>query len=179
MSRSAAKNGDMKKVSGELLALTYGSLVVQLLQDYENVDDVNRQLERLGHNMGVRLVEDFLARTSPPRCHDLRDTADRIQQAFRHYLGVGVTVGGWSQGGDEFSVTMETNPLSEFVEIPEHLTGLQYSNMLAGVIRGACEMVQIEVAVKVVADTLKGDPSTDLRVKFVKRMEDTLPAGED
>ena len=65
--------------SGELFTLTYGSLVAQLLKDYENVDDVNRQLERMGYNIGMRLIEDFLARANPGRCYDLRDTADKIQ----------------------------------------------------------------------------------------------------
>ena len=53
------------------------------MQDYENVDDVNRQLEKMGYNIGVRLVEDFLARTNSGKCHDFRDTAEKIQLAFK------------------------------------------------------------------------------------------------
>ena len=34
---------DPKKVSGELFSLTYGAFVAQILKDYENVDDVNKQ----------------------------------------------------------------------------------------------------------------------------------------
>ena len=33
--------------SGELFTLTYGALVAQLLKDYENDEDANRQLERM------------------------------------------------------------------------------------------------------------------------------------
>lgn len=69
--------------SSELMTLTYGALVSQMLRDFENVDDVNKQLERLGYNMGVRLIEDFLARTNPGRCMDMKDTAEKVQQAFR------------------------------------------------------------------------------------------------
>jgi len=170
---------DPKKVSGELFTLTYGSLVAQLIKDYENVDDVNRQLERMGYNIGVRLIEDFLARANPGRCYDLRDTADKIQQAFRLYLGVTPNVGCWSPAGDEFSVTLDQNPLAEFAELPEHCLGLRYSNILAGVIRGACEMVQLEVAAWFIADQLKGDNVTEIRVKFLKRLEDAIPVGED
>ena len=65
--------------NSELFTLTYGALVSQLLKDYENVDDVNKQLERMGYNIGIRLIEDFLARTSSGRCYDFRDTADKIQ----------------------------------------------------------------------------------------------------
>ena len=43
-SRSTLRNTDPKKVSGELFALTYGGLVSTLLRDYENVDDVNKQV---------------------------------------------------------------------------------------------------------------------------------------
>ena len=53
------------------------------MQDYENVDDVNRQLEKMGYNIGVRLVEDFLARTGSGKCQDFRDTAEKIQLAFK------------------------------------------------------------------------------------------------
>lgn len=65
--------------NAELFTLTYGALVTRLLKDYENIDDVNKQLERMGYNIGVRLIEDFLARTSSGRCVDFRDTAEKIQ----------------------------------------------------------------------------------------------------
>ena len=37
----------------------------------------------------------------------------------------------------------EEIPLNHFVELPEELTELNYSNMLCGVIRGALEMVRL------------------------------------
>lgn len=33
--------------SSELFTLTYGSLVAQMLKDYENDEEVNKQLERM------------------------------------------------------------------------------------------------------------------------------------
>lgn len=54
-----------------------------MLKEIENPEDVNKQLERIGYNMGVRLIEDFLARTTSTRCLEMRETADKIQQAFR------------------------------------------------------------------------------------------------
>ena len=33
-----------------------------------------------GYNIGVRLIEDFLARSNVGRCHDLRETADVISK---------------------------------------------------------------------------------------------------
>ena len=37
----------------------------------------------MGYNIGVRLVEDFLARTNSGKCQDFRDTAEKIQLAFK------------------------------------------------------------------------------------------------
>lgn len=39
--------------------------------------------------------------------------------------------------------------------------------------------VQMAVDVKFVQDTLKGDGVTEIRMKFIKRIEDNLPAGEE
>lgn len=39
--------------------------------------------------------------------------------------------------------------------------------------------VQLEVDVKFIQDQLKGDDTTEIRVKFVKKLEDAVPAGDD
>ena len=44
---------------------------------------------------------------------------------------------------------------------------------------GIFSKVQLEVEVKFVQDTLKGDDQTEIRVKFVKKLEDAVPAGEN
>lgn len=131
--------------NSELLTLTYGALVTQIIRDFENIDDVNKQLERIGYNMGVRLIEDFLSRTASTRCVDMRETADKIQQAFRMYLNVQPTISNWAASADEFSLIFDTNPLTEFVELPNEMSALRYSGILCGCIRGALEMVQLEV----------------------------------
>ncbi len=68
--------------------------------------------------------------------------------------------------------------------------------MICGAIRGALEMVcrvfwlsivfyllylkvQLEVDCRFAQDQLKGDSVTELKVKFVKKLEDALPVGED
>jgi trafficking protein particle complex subunit 3 len=47
--------------------------------------------------------------------------------------------------GAFFTLTLEENPLAEFVELPEAALegGLWYSNVLCGVLRGALEMVSV------------------------------------
>lgn len=131
--------------NSELLTLTYGAFVTQIIRDFENIDDVNKQLERIGYNMGVRFIEDFLSRTASTRCIDMRETADKIQQAFRMYLNVQPTISNWAASADEFSLIFDTNPLAEFVELPPDMSALRYSGILCGCIRGALEMVQLEV----------------------------------
>ena len=39
--------------------------------------------------------------------------------------------------------------------------------------------VQLEVDVKFVQDTLRGDDLAEIRIKFIKKLEDTVPAGEN
>ena len=45
--------------------------------------------------------------------------------------------------------------------------------------RGALEMVHLEVAAWFAQDNLRGDNVTELRVKFIRKIEDTVPAGDD
>lgn len=69
------------KVSAELVTLTYGTIVAQLCKDYEsNYAEVNKQLERMGYNIGVRLIEDFLAKSSAPACSNFREVAEMISK---------------------------------------------------------------------------------------------------
>ncbi|OQR78547.1 trafficking protein particle complex subunit 3-like [Tropilaelaps mercedesae] len=180
MSRQTNKLADSKKVNNELFTLTYGALVAQMLKDHENCEEVNKQLERMGYSIGQRLIEDFLARTNCARCADLRDTADKIQSAFKMYLTMSPSITNWSTSGDEFSLVFDSNPLTEFVELPDsYSTMLKYCSIIPGIIRGALEMVQMEVMCWFVQDTLRGDPSTELRIRMVKKMEDAIPVGEN
>ena len=63
--------------------MTYGALVVQLIQDYEDYAQVNTQLEKMGYNIGTRLIEDFLARERQVgRCADFRETGEVIAKVL-------------------------------------------------------------------------------------------------
>ena len=65
--------------------MTYGALVVQLIQDYEDYAEVNKQLEKMGYNIGTRLIEDFLARSNLGRCTDFRETGEVISKVQHHF----------------------------------------------------------------------------------------------
>lgn len=71
----------MDKVSAELVTLTYGTIVAQLCKDYEyNYVEVNKQLDKMGYNIGIRLIEDFLAKTSAPVCTNFREVSEMISK---------------------------------------------------------------------------------------------------
>eukprot|EP01082_Thalassiosira_pseudonana_P013098 g12086.t1 g12086 contig6:1186634-1187179(-) len=173
--KSAAQAGQslwsaMPKANSELFALTYGSLVTELVRDYEDPIEVNAQLDRIGHSIGVRCVDEFLSKADvagmslATQCQNLRDTAEVVaKMGFKMFLGIQAEVGGFSQDQRSFSIYLQDNPLATFVELPgdeqsggDDLRRLKYSNLYCGVIRGALEQVNLKVECNIVRDTLKG-----------------------
>lgn len=71
----------VEKVNAELVTLTYGTMVAQLCSDLDNnYGEVNKQLDKMGYNIGMRLVEDFFAKSGVQRCANLRETAETISK---------------------------------------------------------------------------------------------------
>ena len=58
-----------------------------------------------GHNIGVRLVDEFLAKAKMGRCSSFREAAEVIgRQAFPMFLNVTANVTNWSSDGNECSL---------------------------------------------------------------------------
>lgn len=56
-------------------------MVAQLCSDFDyNYPEVNKQLDKMGYNIGMRLVEDFFAKSGIQRCGNLRETAETISK---------------------------------------------------------------------------------------------------
>ncbi|KAM4771789.1 trafficking protein particle complex subunit 3-like protein [Rhinophrynus dorsalis] len=161
-------------ISRDLFVLTYGALVAQLCKDYENDEDVNKCLDTMGYNIGIRLVEDFLANSGIKKCRSYSDTVDIIAKvAFKMYLGITPVMIGGNDGGNGFSLILDRNPLVDFVEeLPAGRSSLCYCKLLSGVIRGALEMIHLPADVTFIQDRLKGDDVTEIGITFLRKLDD-------
>ena len=75
------------KVNAELFTLTYGTMVAQMCSDYDqNYVEVNKQLDKMGFNIGMRLVEDYFAKSGTQRCANFRDTAEAISKVSPMFM---------------------------------------------------------------------------------------------
>lgn len=157
-----------ERVSTELFTLTYGTFVRQLLNDYESAEGVNEELESMGYKMGIRIIDDFLAKSEMTGCKSFAETAEVIAKVgFKMFLNVSTaSVKKWSGDGKECSIVFTDNPLAEFAELQagEECSGLWYSNAVCGVIRGCLEMIGMKVTCHFVQCRLRGDDVNEIRV---------------
>ena len=182
MLRDLKRSGELaysklEKVNSEFFSLTYGAVVTQVLRDYEDTSAASMQLEKMGYNIGMRLVDEMLAKAGVGACQSFSETAEVIAKVgFKMFLGIGVEVVGAS--ASEFTLQLAENPLAEFVELPEEYAKLEYSGMLCGVIRGALEMLQMRVACTLTKDVLWGDETTEIKVVLKEILDEEYHDGE-
>lgn len=170
------------KANAELFALTYGALVTEVLRDYgEDVQQVNEQLDKMGYSMGVRCVDEYLAKlsTAAPPCSNFLETAEVLaKSAFKMFLGITADVIVHEKLGDDnegqsYSLLLTDNPLAIFVEMPDTFldkenpkSQLEYNQLYCGLIRGALEMLNMRVECSMVKSTLRGDDVNEIKVQL-------------
>ena len=97
--------------------------------------------------MGQRLVDEFVAKNDGKLCSDYKEMANTIaKEGFEMFLGTKADLEelkAESYKDISFNLVINDNPLTDFVEIPEHLFGLSYNNIICGAIRGAIGSVNL------------------------------------
>ncbi|CUG30492.1 transport protein particle (TRAPP) component, putative [Bodo saltans] len=189
----------IEKTSAEFFAITYGALVRQMFIDHnERADIVNTQLDQMGERIGVRLIEEYAARSGAPPCRSPAQAADSVAkiglkmfnpQRPSQWLqpprssgpvssSTGAAIGdaaNGSNGGAVYSISFDENPLNVFVELPDALRQtLWYSNVLCGVIRGGLQQVGFVTLVWYVRDVLRGDDVNEIRIQFQGKERETF-----
>jgi hypothetical protein len=159
---------NMGKTSAEFFAMMYGSLVRQLTVDHPGpggIDQVNRLLDDIGYKIGIRIIDEYLAKSGMRSCGSFHDTADAIAcVGLKMFLGFTAAVGNVSDDG--YTLVFDETPLTLFVDLPEqYIRGrLNYCNILCGVVRGALSQVGFNVTATFTKDKLLGDPRNEIRI---------------
>jgi len=170
------------KCNAEFFALTYGALVAELLRDLEDAPQIQAALDTMGHSMGVRCIEEVLAKAAaetggtPPPTSNFAETSELVRTALRMFLGITVDVP--QKSDTAYTIQFASNPLDVFVELPDNFASdLEYSQLLAGMVRGMLEMLQFEVSSKITNSVLRGGDTNEIRVELKQVLQDA--AGED
>lgn len=171
-------------MNNELLNLTYGCIVRQIIEDCEEEENqVNKQLESLGFNMGGRMIDEFLATTQTPNCKKFEHVAEKTCEGFKIFLGVEAKIDSKSKTDQSFVIQFKENPLTRHIVIPEKYKNLHYSNILCGIIRGALEAVNMRVKCSFISDesssNFKQDFPYEIKVELQELIKKKLKDYED
>ena len=169
---------ETKNIKVELLTFMYGTLLVRLTKDIKDINELNKKIELIGYDIGKRLVDDLIDDFQRVDTSDQNKLMEKlICQLAQHYLGI---IGNYNQVGEnEFHLKFNQNPISLYVELPESLEGLCYSNIICGIMRGMLEITGFEVKCELIKDKMKGDDINDIKITLVKYIEERFIDDEE
>ena len=170
---------ERKQNKVELLTFMYGSLLVRLTKDIKDINELNTKIESIGYEMGKRLlddlIDDFQRNIDVSEQNKLMEKL--INQLSQYYLGI---IGTLNQVAEkEYHLIFKENPISFYVELPESLNNLLYSNIICGIFRGMLEISGFEIKCEFVKDKMKGDDINDLKITLVKYIEERFIDDEE
>ena len=170
---------ERKQIKVDLLTFMYGSLLVRLTKDIKDINELNKKIELIGYDIGKRLVDDLI--DDFQRGLDVSDLNKLMEkliiQLAQYYLGI---LGSFNQVSEkEYHLIFPENPISFYVELPESLDGLCYSNIICGILRGMLEISGFEIQCEFVKDKMKGDEVNDLKITLVKYIEERFVDDEE
>ena len=166
---------EMKKINSELFTMTYGGIVLQLLKENEyDGDKVNKELEEIGYNIGTRMVEEYLAKVESKKPKSANTFKEHVESltyiGFKMFMGISCEC--VEINDKQWKISIPSNPLSEFVELPDKLKNkLWYSNVYCGVIKGCLEMLKYKVECKFISDILRGNQTTEIEVTLIDMLD--------
>ena len=169
---------DKKQIKVELLTFMYGTLLVRLTKDIKDINELNTKIELIGYDIGKRLVDDLIDDIQRVDHSDQNKLMEKlICQLAQYYLGI---IGNYNQVGEnEFHLKFNQNPISLYVELPEYLEGLCYSNIICGIMRGMLEITGFEVKCELIKDKMKGDDINDIKISLIKYIEERFIDDEE
>jgi len=95
------------------------------------------------------------------------------------FLNMEASVTSWSPDRQQCCLVFTENPLTDFIELPANLQGLQCSQAMSGALRGALEMLNIRTDCKFTKDMLRGDPFYEITVRLLEHQNEEYPFKDD
>ena len=157
--------------SSELLSFMYGSLMVRLTKDFEDINEINKKSEEIGYEIGFRLLDDVLDELGK-NLHTSNLINTLLLSLLNTFLGINGDLNQNPENEKEYHYIFQINPLALFVELPEHLKELCYSNIICGIIRGLLENANFKVQCSFDKDKTKGDETNDIKIVLVEIIEE-------
>lgn len=155
-------------ISPEFLSLTYGIIVREIIDNnYNNLNEANKELFNLGFNIGIKLSDEFISTFMIDNCKDISDIGYKLGvESFKHYLNIESKIKIIDK--KEFIINFNNNPFEKNLELSEEHDSLVYSNIICGIISGALDNINIYSNCNFEKST-SSDYFYQIRVQFYKK----------